>query len=85
MIPPLVLLCSKRRFFLLWFIFHPKSCLVVFFALRGCLVVFSAIRDCLGWILELLRMLPYFDPTHCLELGTGFWLGNGGNLDSCSS
>ena len=39
--PLSVLLCSKRSgFFLLWFIFHSKGCLVVFYALRGCLAVF---------------------------------------------
>ena len=47
--------------------------------------MFSALRGCLGWILGQLGMLPYFDPTHCPEFGTSFWLGNRGNLDSCSS
>ena len=61
---------------MLWFISHPKGCLVVFSALRGCLVVFSVLRGCLGWILGLLGILPYFDPTHCPEFGTSFWLGN---------
>ena len=45
----------------------------------------SVLRGCLGWILRLLGMLPCFDPTHYPEFETGFWLGNGGNLDSCSS
>ena len=32
------LLHSKRyEFFILWFVFHAKGCLVVFYALRGCL------------------------------------------------
>ena len=36
-----VRLRSKRYgFFLLWFIFHSKGCVVVFFALRGCLAKF---------------------------------------------
>ena len=52
---------------------------------KGCFVVFSALRGCLGWILGLLGILPCFDPTHCRKFGTGFWLGNGWNLDSCSS
>ena len=30
-------------------------------------------------------MLPYFDPTHYPEFGTGFWLGKGENLDTYSS
>ena len=47
--------------------------------------MFSTQRGYLGRILVLLGMLPCFDPTHCLEFGTGFWLGNEGNLDSCSS
>ena len=47
--------------------------------------MFSALRGCLGRILELLGKLPYFDPTLCLEFGTGFLLGNRGNLDLCSS
>ena len=51
--------------------------------LFGCF--FFALRACLGWILGLLGMLPCFDYTHCLEFRTGFWLGNGGNLNSCSS
>ena len=34
--------------------------------------MFSALRGCLGRILGLLGMLPCFDPTHCLEFGTGF-------------
>ena len=57
----------------------------MFSALRGCLVVFSALRGCLGRILWLLGMLHCFDPTHCLEFGTGFWLGNEGDLDLCYS
>ena len=57
----------------------------MFLALRGCLAVFSALRGCLGRILRLLGMLPCFDPTHCPEFGTSFRLGNGRNLDSCSS
>ena len=84
--PPLVLLRSKRyEFFLLWFIFHPKGSLVMFSSLRGCLAACSALCGCLGWTLGLLGMLPCFDPTHCPEFGTGFWLGNRGNLDLCSS
>ena len=80
-----MLLCLKRwGFFLLYFFFHPKGCLVVFFDLRGCLAMFSALMGCLGQILGLLGMLPSFDPTHYPKFGTGFWLGNGGNLDSCS-
>ena len=47
--------------------------------------MFSTLRGCLGRILGLLGMPPYFDPTHCLEFGTGFWLGNKENLDSCFS
>ena len=57
----------------------------MFSALRGCLAVFSTLRGFLGRILGLLGMLPCFDPTHCLEFGTGFWLGNKENLDSCFS
>ena len=57
----------------------------MFFALKGCLVVFFALRSYLGWILGLLGMLPCFGPIHCLDFGTSFWLGNGGNLDLCSS
>ena len=29
--------------------------------------------------------LPYVNPTLCLQFGTSFWLGNRGNLSSCSS
>ena len=47
--------------------------------------MFSTLRGCLGRILGLLGMLPCLDPTHCLEFETGFWFGNRGNLDSCSS
>ena len=63
------------RFFLVWFIFHLKGCLVVFSSLRGCWAVFSALRGCLGRILGLLGMIPCFDPTHYLEFETGFRLG----------
>ena len=45
--------------------------------------MFSTLRGCLGWILGLLGMLSCFDPIHCIEFGTGFWLRNRGNLDSC--
>ena len=31
---------KRKRFFLPWFIFHSKDCLVVFYALRGCLAIF---------------------------------------------
>ena len=65
--------------------FPPKDYLVMFSTLRGYLAVFFALRGCLGRISGMLGMLPCFDPTHCPEFGTGFWLGNGGNLDLCSS
>ena len=28
-------------------------------------------------------MLPCFDPIHCPDFGTDFWLGKKGNLDYC--
>ena len=46
--------------------------------------LFSTLGGYLGWILGLLGMLPCFDPKQCPEFGTGFWWGNGGNLDLCS-
>ena len=45
-----------------------------FFALWGCLAKFGT-----------MGMLPYFDLANWLDFGTGFRLGNGGNLDSDSS
>ena len=51
-----MILCSKRyEFFLLWFIFHYKGCLVVFYALRGCLAVFCP-KGLFGKILRLLQL-----------------------------
>ena len=46
---------------------------------------FSALKGCFGRILGLLGMLLCFDPTHYPKFGIGFWLGNEGNLDLCSS
>ena len=54
--------------------FHPKGCLTLFSALRGRLAEFSVCDKA-----------ALFDPTYCLDFGTGFMLGNKGNLDSCPS
>ena len=54
--------------------FHPKGCLAVFSALRGHLAGFLACDK-----------VALFDRTYCPDFGTGFRLGNGGNLDSCLS
>ena len=43
----------------------------MFSTLRGCLANFGVVG-----------MLPCFDSTHCPKFGTGFRLGNEGNLDS---
>ena len=52
---------KREGFFLLWFIFYPKGCVVMYFPLRGCLAEFQN-----------MEMLPYFDPTHWLDFMIDF-------------